>query len=271
MQKISAGIYTNTAFHGCNSSFIVTADGVVVIDTPMVPAEAQQWAKDIAKFGTVRYVINNEPHIDHISGNCWMGGTLIAHEGTRQAILEQKPDNLVQALNRLAPGSPPLDKTFRFRTPDITFTEQLTLYLGKHTIQLMKLPGHTPFQLAVYVPEEKVVFTSDNVVTAVPYFFQSVPDEWLKSLDKLQQLDIDKVVPGHGEVQDKRYLAQMKKNVQTWMNTVSAAVKKGLTLEEAQEKLTFMKEFPDLPRNDRTNLTIRNNIARLFDYFKTGK
>ncbi|MGD0795588.1 MAG: MBL fold metallo-hydrolase [Dehalococcoidales bacterium] len=267
MQKITSNVYVETGNRGCNTSFVVTADGVVAIDTPMVPEAAKKWAAEIAKHGPLRYVINGEAHGDHISGNCYLGGILIAHEGTREAILNSDLTSYKQMLERLAPGIP-LDKDFRYRAPDITLTDRLTIYLGKHTFRLMALPGHSPYQVTVYVPEERVVFTSDNVVTVMPFFRQALPDEWIKSLKYLQQLDFDKVVCGHGEVQDKAYLPQMIKNIQTWTGAVADAIKKGMTLEEAQKNVTMIKEFPDLARNQQMPGVIPMNVAALYGYLK---
>ena len=200
MQKITDGVYVETEFQGCNSSLVVTGEGVVVIDTPMVPAEAKKWAEEAEKHGPVRYVINCEPHGDHISGNCYFGGTGIAHEGTRRAILKSSVEDMKNMLKMMAPDSPPLEEDFYYRPPEITLTDKLTLYMGKHTLQLVHMPGHTPYQVTVYVPEEKVVFTSDNVNLGTLVFRDSLPDVWLESLKKYEELDVDMVVPGHGKV-----------------------------------------------------------------------
>lgn len=270
MQKITDNVYVETGNRGCNTGFVVTADGVVAIDTPMVPAAAKKWAAEIAKHGPLRYVINGEAHGDHISGNCYLGGTLIAHEGARDAILSSDINSYKQMLERLAPGSA-LDADFRYRAPDITLSDRLTIYLGAHTFKLMALPGHSPYQVSVYVPEERVVFTSDNVVTAMPFFRQALPDEWIKSLQYLQKLDFDKIVCGHGEVQGKSYIPQMIKNIQTWIGAVADAIKKGMTLEEAQKNVTMVKEFPVLVKNQLMPGVIPMNVARIYEYLQNKK
>jgi cyclase len=270
MQKITDNVYVETGNRGCNTSFVVTTDGVVAIDTPMVPEAAKKWAAEIAKHGTLRYVINGEAHGDHISGNCYLGGILIAHEGAREAILKTTIDEYKQMMSRLAPGFAP-DKDFYYRAPDITFTDRLTIYLGKHTFKLMALPGHSPYQVSVYVPEERVVFTSDNVVTVMPFFRQALPDEWIKSLKYLQTLDFDKIACGHGEVQDKSYIPQMIKNIQTWVGAVADAIKKGMTLEEAQKNVTMVKEFPELVRNQPMPGAVPMNVAAIYAYLKNRK
>ena len=208
MKQIAGSVYLENELSVCNTSIVVTKDGVVVIDTPMVPADAKKVAAEIARFGPVRYVINTEPHGDHISGNCYFGGTLIAHEGTRDAILmvecganEVDEKVMIAALDaghralqpiitlqeemRAAVGKP--KATYKSRPSEITFSEKLTLHLGGLTFRLMHLPGHSPHQVAVYIPEEKIVFTSDNVVRGVPFFRQSLPDKWLKTLKQMDQ------------------------------------------------------------------------------------
>jgi cyclase len=267
MDKISANAYAGTTFRGCNCSFVVTTEGTVCIDTPMVPAEAKKWREEVEKFGAIKYVINNEPHNDHVAGNCWMGGTLVAHEGTREAIKQNRQEMLEGQMQWMAPDAIPLPKDFRYRLPDITFSENLTLHLGKHTFQIMHLPGHTPSETAVYVPEERVVFTSDNVTMGTPIMINAVPDAWLKSLKELQKLDIDKVVLGHGPVSDKAYLQVMYENVDYCVKELKAAIAKGWSLPEILEKVTFATRFPLMP-GDPMKTMRQESIAHTYKVLK---
>jgi len=268
MAKSADNVHVRTNFRGCNSSFVVTGDGVVIIDTPPVPAEAKQWRDEARRYGEIRYVINGEPHNDHVAGNCWFGGQVIAHEGVRKIIQAASQADLEMMLQFLTPDALPLDKDFRWHPPDITFTQELTLYLGDHTFRLINLPGHTPFQTAVYVPEEKVLFTSDNVVVeGMPIMFQCLPDAWLDSLKRLQLLDIDKLVPGHGNVGDKRHLQVMYDNVKYCVAAVKAAIDKGWSLEEAQARVNFAERFPVAPGDPMARMRYMG-IARLYEVLK---
>ena len=51
MQKITDNVYVETGYNGCNVSFVVTGEGVVMVDSPMVPAEAARWRDTIAGYG----------------------------------------------------------------------------------------------------------------------------------------------------------------------------------------------------------------------------
>lgn len=267
MKKVTDGVYVESEISVCNSSIVDTGEGVVVVDTPMLPESARKWAKTAESYGPVRYVINTEPHGDHTTGNCYFGGVLIAHEGVRDAILASKMSD-VQGMLRMRWPDAEVPADFRFRPPDITYREKVTFYLGGCAFNLTHMPGHTPYQTVVYVPEKRIVFTSDNISRAVPFFHQAVPDIWLKTLKEMQKLDVDYVVPGHGGVGGKELFQEMYDNVTVWIDTVQAAIKKGMTVEEAQQKLTMEKELPDLPREPRTPEIVKMNVGAIYRYYE---
>jgi len=49
MKKITNNIYVETGFRGCNPGFVVTKEGVVMIDAPQIPTDALKWRDEIAK------------------------------------------------------------------------------------------------------------------------------------------------------------------------------------------------------------------------------
>lgn len=269
MQKITDNIYVETDFPGCNISFVVTKEGVVMIDTPMAPTDAIKWRDEIAKHGTVRYLINTEPHVDHFAGSYFFEGTVVGHKGTRNAILSASVDELKGMLRGMAPKTLSMVETFSYRPPAITFSERLTIYLGEHTFELIHMPGHSPFQVAVYVPQERVVFTSDNVTGGVPVFRQALPDEWLDSLKRLQQLDVDTLVPGHGGICKKSFILEMSTRIQAWIDAVTTAIDNGLSLEEAQKEISLLDQYPKEYVNARAAPQMqRMNVARLYKLLK---
>ncbi len=269
MQKITNNIYVETSFRGCNPGFVVTKEGVVMIDTPQIPTDAIKWRDEIAKHGQVCYLINTEPHGDHFSGNYFFEGTLVAHEGVREVILASSVEQLRERLKQIAPDSLPLLEGYIYRLPTITLSQRLTLYLGGHTFQLINLPGHTPYQVAVYIPEERVVFTSDNIFYKVQAFLhQALPYEWLDSLKRLQELEADVLVPGHGEVCDRSYIPEMSARIQAWIDVVTAAINQGMSLEEAQDKLPTIDHYPREGVWSIDQQLQRMNVARLYEVLR---
>lgn len=267
MEKVGAAVYVGTDI--CNHSFIVTKEGVVMVDTPMAPTAAAAWKDKIGRHGTVRYLINTEGHMDHFGGNYFFGGTIVAHEGARKGIVETQADAYRQMVGMAAPGER-IPEDFSLRPPTITFNDRLTLHMGDRTFRLMSLPGHTPYQAMVYVPEERVLFSGDNVVNnTMPFFHQAVPLEWLETLKKLQDLDIEKVVPGHGDVGDKTCLATMAAEVELWIDAVRSAIGKGMSVEEAQDSISFLHRYPAPPdRPDMRAAFQKMSVGRLYEMLK---
>ena len=130
------------------------------------------------------------------------------------------------------------------------------------------MPGHTPYQTAVFIPEEKTVFTSDNVVGNMPFTMQAMPYEWLESLQQLEKRDFNHLVPGHGDVGDKSYIPRMRATLQTWIDAVKFAIGKGMSVTEAQDYVTQIKGIKLEPPDSRMTEVQRNGVARLYELLK---
>jgi cyclase len=266
MKRVTENVYVGANI--CNHSFVKTRDGLVLIDTPAVPSAAVAWRSAVAAYGPVRYLINTEPHMDHFGGDYFFDAPIVAQEGARRAMETGSLEYFMQMLDWAAPGEA-VPEGFSFRLPAITFSQALTLYVGDHTFRLLHMPGHTPFQSPVYLPEERVLFAGDNVVNGMPYFHESVPGEWLHSLDALMELDIDVVVPGHGDVGDKSLVPKMRTETAACIDLVKAAIAKGMTLEETLATISFLDRYPE-PGADEARRAFfqQRSLTRLYEVLK---
>jgi cyclase len=271
MQKISRNVYVETGYRGSNVGFVVTGDGVVMIDSPQHPADAVKWREAVSPHGPVKYLINTEPHPDHTTGNYFFEGTVVAHEGIRQAMLKSSSQSVKDMVARVSPADSHLVENYRIKLPAITFSERLDLHLAAHTFHLITMPGHTRFQTAVHIPEERVVFTSDNIFGKVQaWMHEALPFEWLASLKKLAELDADVLVPGHGSLCTREYLPEMAAFIQDWIDAVNDAIKKGWSVEEAQDRINFIDRYPMEPGSEAMGQLIQKiNVARLYQVLKS--
>jgi cyclase len=252
MRRVGKNAFTEVYFWGCNPGFVVTNDGVVMIDTPQEPLDALRWRETILEHGPIRYLINTEPHGDHISGNAYFPGVeVVAQEGLKaryeQAIPQMLSEERAQRMKETDPDSVWLlnHPDYPPNPPTKTFDKELTLHVGNHTFLITHLPGHTAPQTAILVPEEGVVFTGDNIFFKCKTFIQEAdPWEWLDALRALEQMDVDVIVPGHGETCDKEYLSTQAQIIENWLGTVEDFVKRGHSEEEA------LKQELDVPSLD---------------------
>ncbi len=243
-----------------------------MIDTPQRPTEAVEYKKELAEKGKVKYVINTEPHPDHFTGDYFFDAPLVAQAGTREAISKVAAPGLISRTGDMDPENRSLLDGYFIRLPEITFTDRMTIHLGKHTIEVLHLPGHTPSETSVYIPEEKVVFTGDNVVRETKaWMHESVPDKWLESLKAIEKLDIAVIVPGHGDdVCSRAYLAKQAEVINRWTTAVKSAIKAGCNEEQALARIGDPDLFP-MPkgREGMTAMVNKLNTGHLFQLYKS--
>jgi len=165
-----------------------------------------------------------------------------------------------------------LAKDYRLNVPAVTYSERLTLYIGNHTFQLTNTPGHTIGQTSVLIPEERVVFTGDNVCyRSAAFFHEALPDAWLESLRKIGEMDVDHIVPGHGETCDRSYIAEWTKFLEEWFENVRQAVRKGWSKGESIERIAPPSWYPMSEDEDFIKMMVRMNVSHLYDVFSVEK
>lgn len=106
------------------------------------------------------------------------------------------PIRIVQEENEIADY-----RTFKYQSPTLTFDHELTLDMGNREVQVKHWGrGHTPGDVFVYLPQEKVLITGDLLTYPVPYMRMTFPHEWVEVLRAISGMDADFIVPGHGMI-----------------------------------------------------------------------
>ncbi len=278
-ENVTPNVRTDITIRGCNPSYVVTSDGVVVVDTAQLPTKAVDMRAEAESHGPIRYVINTEHHVDHIFGNYYFkgAGTVIHHQGVADNFMVPTPlldpfDYAAEAIPMNDPEGAAMfpERDMYFQDPNrakITFTGDVVLNVGDHTFNLLWTPGHTPGQLAVHVPEERVVFTGDTVFSDVQtWVMASDVDQWIEALNTISRLDVDHVVPGHGPVTDLRYLQTQKAVLLEWKSMVASAIAKGWTREETIERCHMRDRYPvDIGQEYMMDYIQKHNAGILWD------
>ena len=281
MQQVTPAVFTDTTLRGCNPSYVVTSDGVVVIDTPQLPTRAVAMRAEAESHGPIRYLINTEHHVDHIFGNYFFKGAcpVVEHRGVFENFMVVTPDlDPYEYAREAIPTDDPdgaaifPDRETYYADPNkgsIVFTGDLTLSVGDKTFRILHTPGHTPGQVAVHVPEEGVVFTGDTVFCECQtWLMTSDIDQWIAALDRIRSLDVDQVVPGHGPVTTPAYLAVQRSNLLDWKAAVAAAVAKGWTRDETVARVNFADRYPvDIGQGYMMDHIQTLNAGSLWDKF----
>lgn len=283
MDQVTQSVWTDTSFRGCNPNYVVTSDGVVVIDTPQLPTRAVAMRREAESHGPIRYLINTEHHVDHIFGNYYFkgAGTVVNHQGVYDRFMTVYPelDPFVYAAEAIPTDDPAGAKLFPDRESyyaepnkaTVIFTADLCLRVGTHTFQLLHTPGHTPGQIAVHVPDEGVVFTGDTVFSGCQtWLMTSDVGQWLAALDRIQGLDFDVLVPGHGPVTGRQALESQRATLLEWEAAVAAAVASGWSREETVARVSFAHRCPvDVGQGHMMQYIQTLNAGSLWEKFTT--
>ncbi len=222
--KIAGDLYRfQNNFH--YSVFLVTPEGVIATDP--INAKAAAWLEaEIAKrFGQeIKYVIYSHDHADHIAGGEVFADTavVVAHDNAKATIIGEKRPTAV---------------------PDITFSDTMTLTLGGKTVELTYVGrSHSNNMIVMRFPEARALFTVDFItVKRLPYRDLSdayFPD-WIKAIRKVEAMDFDILVPGHGAVGVKADAADHRAYLEDLYNGVLAGARAGRSVDQMKAEITL--------------------------------
>ncbi|MFC1861458.1 MBL fold metallo-hydrolase [Chloroflexota bacterium] len=269
MIQVTGNVFVENEFVACNLGLITTEEGVVLIDVPIRPTDAVKWRDETSKRGELRYVINTEEHADHCQNSCFFSGVLVTSQITRGKMVNMTSDEITDRTMRLDPEGLSLMKSFKLRLADITISENMNIYLGGLTFNLFPLPGHSTGGIGVYLPEQKILFATDCIFHHVKTWMpEADPDRWLESLKKLEKLDIDVIVPGHGSICNKDYIKEQTGIIRQWMEVIQTAIKQGFSIEEAIDRISPPDPYPKQPNTPLTEDELnRKIITRLYNHY----
>jgi glyoxylase-like metal-dependent hydrolase (beta-lactamase superfamily II) len=186
-----------------NAAFVVTREGVVVIDALGTPALAEELAAEIGRVTPlpVRHVIVTHYHADHIYGLQVFkarGAVIHAGAGGRDYLASDT------AARRLAASReelfPWVDEQTRLVGADRWLEADTVLEVGGERLRIhLAGPAHTPEDIVVLHEATRVLFAGDIVFRGrIPFVGQADSSGWIRALDRLLSFEPRLIVPGHG-------------------------------------------------------------------------
>jgi len=246
-----------------NSVLIVGDNGAVVVDTGFTHAIGEHLRAVIEGITDkpVTHVINTHHHGDHHLGNtAFPEAEIISSDKGRELIIGTEAEwiSLVEGLTQMRfPDTRVVPAT---RTIPGERRTEVTL-AGVDLVLWVPLGSHTPGDLMVVLPEDRVLITGDILVHGMmPNFRDAHVESWVQTLEEIGEAEVDVIVPGHGALMTPDDAAAMQRRMAAFYRDVAAGFDEGLQPFEIRERMD-LSEWQDL-RNFEDMLG--GNLSRTF-------
>jgi cyclase len=273
VKQVASDLYFFFDYDGSNAVFLVTDEGVLLIDTRTHPHDAQDLLARIRKVTDkpVKWVINSHFHGDHNFGNAVFkaaGATFVAQQETARIMQKIMPKEMARRIEGFQKrGLDPNE--VKLIPADVTFDNAMTIRLGGREAQLMYFgPGQQAGDTFVLFPHARMLFTPGAFgKRSMPNMaFTTSVENWIKLLDQVAGMDVDKILPAHGDVAERADVKELAAMLADEYATVKQAADKGLSVDEAIKTLTF-PQYKDW-RNYRR---LDGEIRAMYELIQTGK
>jgi len=130
----------------------------------------------------------------------------------------------------------------KVKVPDVTFDRELDVNLGNREVQLKFLGrGNTVGDAVVYLPKEKILVAGDLVDSPIPFLYGGFPAEQIVTLKRMEDLEFETLVPGHGDILKGKAFVQQEVQL---LEAVVAAMNQeiGRTNAEPQKRFNEIRQ-----------------------------
>jgi len=245
-----------------NTGFIVTSNGVVVIDTGPSLRYGMQMKEAISKFTDKKIiaVYLTHHHPDHFLGNqAFIGIPIYALAGTVNNIKNEGAaftDNLYLMVGDWMRGTDAYEPT--------QSVEPGIISIGGHDLEIFSYEGHTNSDMAILDHSTGVLFSGDlvfhNRTLTTPHANIA---EWKRTLMVIKRLPFTVLVPGHGAVSKNKDVLDQVLDYLTWLDmSLTQAAESGLSMAETMEI--------ELPKRFMSNTLLKMEFSRSIIHLYTG-
>jgi glyoxylase-like metal-dependent hydrolase (beta-lactamase superfamily II) len=242
---------------GSNAGFVIGDDGVLVVDSFFNADAARALVAEIHRLTTkpIRYVVNTHYHLDHTGGDQVLrdaGAIIIAHRNVRGWV---RTNNVNLFGDRITPAL--RAQIAALPLPDLDTDKDLVVWLGSRKIVVRTVLGHTGGDLAIFIPNAKVLFCGDLLWRKVtPNLIDGSVREWAATdadFARIPDAAHIRYVPGHGDVADLRDVEDFRAYLLDLQRLVGEGRKAHLTGDALAQAVTpkLKALHPDWTIGDR--------------------
>lgn len=275
VKKIKDVFYVVQQAKGANIGVCVKDNSALIIDTGYLPKKSAALIKILEEKlkCNVELLFNTHYHSDHTFGNQSFDCPIISSEECKDIMRKNisthwTPEEIKKAMEE----DPELNqgwKDLKITFPDKTFKEKLSYDFKGLKVIFQRIGGHTRGSSVAYFPDYKLLFSGDIVfgdLYPTQLSIDPSPLELIEALQKIEKMDVEIIVPGHGTTCDKSIV---RKLIEYWKCLIAGCQKliaSGLNDEKVKEILVNSCPLEKVAFNEskhKRNIdTVWNSIRR---------
>ena len=232
LHEVGDGLYAYLQPDGSwgwsNAGLVVDGDAALLVDTlfdlGLTRTMLDEMADAAPAAASIDTLVNTHANGDHTFGNQLVGGArIVASRRTAEEMLELPP----AALAALQEAAPQMGRTGEFwlecfgsfdfagielAPPGETFDTELELWVGDRELRLIEVgPAHTRGDTLVLLPSARVLYAGDILFHGGhPVVWAGPVSNWITACDRILEMDVDLIVPGHGPLASKDAVRELK-------------------------------------------------------------
>lgn len=231
-----------------NAMFLVTDEGVLVVDTQQHPSDARRLLGLIRKVTDqpVKWVVVTHAHGDHYLGNPVFkaeGATIVSHRDTRGMMQKYYKDEVQRRQAYFKRYK--LDQgELQLVLPEVTFDTRFTIHLGGRAVELFHFgPGQNPGDTLIHFPHARTLFLGGPFSRQnwSNYSFTPSVEGWIALLRKAAAFDADVFIGGHGDVSTRADVLETAQMHEDFLKAVRAGITEGKSRDELAETIRMEK------------------------------
>jgi glyoxylase-like metal-dependent hydrolase (beta-lactamase superfamily II) len=271
MQAVARGIYYEDGYTGVTLGALAFPHGIILIDAPLRAEDARAWraALNSLPSGPNRILVNLDAHLDRTIGARALDCTIIAHQKTAQ-VFRNRPSVFKGQTTESGAEWEASNDVFgtRWAVPDITFTNRMNLNWGGPEVLLEHHPGPTLGSIWVSIPQAKVVFIGDTILSGqTPFLASADLPAWIESLELLISNYKDYIIlSGRGGTVGLDTVRAQLKSLKSILKGLERLAKRNAPPEKTEELISALIAEMNLPGKRREQYVQRLRHG-LFYYY----
>ena len=272
--EIGEGLYAFTAEGDPNSGGIIGDDSVMIIEAQATPRLAQKvidCVRTVTDKPITHLALTHYHAVRVLGATAFNAQNIIMSATARSMVVERGQEDWDSEFGRFPRLFEGHESIPGLTWPTTTFSQSMSVYLGKRRVDLMHLGrAHTAGDIVIHVPDQNVMFTGDIVeYHSACYCGDGHFNDWGDTLDAIAYFDADAIAPGRGDALiGKEMVSKAIESTRDFVNSTYQPVKRiaarGGSLKEAWDavRANCDPKFSDYAIYEHC---LPFNVARAFD------